>query len=376
MTLYCSIIYSTICSIYSTIKFFLLNTLESCFFKLNLLILIIILPMALLTTPASTSSESHLIKIRFSHVVAENTPKGWGAREFARRVNKALAGKVLVEVFSDGTLYNDNQAIEAVAMGNLEMAAPSSAKFKGFVPGLQLFDMPFLFDDLHSVHRTIDGDIGREIMEIFKQRRLGIKLLAFWDNAFKQFTCSVKPLHTPLDFKGLKFRIMESEILDSQITALGASGHQIPFSKVYDMLDKGIMDGQENTASNIFTQGYQRVQRYMTFSNHGYLGYLVIVNQDFWEGLPWTIQKQISAILKEVTAVVREKAVALDHNNSRLLREYAEKNGTFETLDLNKDEKQALKEAVTPVHGQFSEIIPQRWIKSIKRDQKKAKNYP
>lgn len=295
----------------------------------------------------------------------ENTPKGWGAMEFASRVNKALAGKITVEVFPRGELYNDNQAIEAVAMGSLEMAAPSSAKFKGFVPGLQLFDMPFLFSDIHSVHKTIDENIGREIKDIFQQRALGIKLLSFWDNAFKQFTCNVKPLRTLSDFKGLKFRIMGSEILEAQISALGAFGHQTPFFKVYPMLEKGIMDGQENTASNIYTQNYHRVQRYMTFSNHGYLGYLVIVNQDFWESLPWVIRKQISAILKEVTAGVRQKAMELDQTHSQLLREYAEKNSNFQVVDLNGKEKRALQDAVAPVQHQFSDIIPQRWIDTI-----------
>ncbi len=322
-----------------------------------------------LSTPATIISKSHITKIRFSHSAVEDTPKGWGAREFAKRVNKALAGKVIVEVFPDGEMYNDNQAIEAVAMGTLEMAAPSSSKFKGFVPGLQLFDMPFLFKNLDSVHKTIDGNIGREIIESFHQRTLGIKLLGFWDDAFKQFTCNIKPLQAPSDFMGVKFRIMDSEILDAQINTLGAKGYQSPLSKVYSMLEKGVMDGQENSASNIYTRNFYRVQRYMTVSNHGYMGDLVIINQDFWERLPWIIQKQISAILKEVTVVVRKKAVALDNEHFRLLREYAKQNNNFEVLDLNADQKKAFQEAVFPVQNQFSDIIPQRWIRSIKKDQ-------
>lgn len=340
-------------------------SIPTCF--LSTYILFIVLALSL-SFPASTLSQSHPVIIRFSHVVSEDTPKGWGALEFARRVNKSLEGKVEVEVYPNGALYDDNEAIEAVAMGGLEMAAPSTAKFKGFVPGLQLFDMPFLFSDIHSVHKTIDGEIGRELKSIFQQRTLGITLLSFWDNAFKQFTCNVRPLRSPDDFKGLKFRIMDSEILEAEIGALGGVSYQSAFSDVFHLLAEGKMDGQENTASNIYTQEYHTVQRYMTLSNHGYLGYLVIVNQKFWEGLSWPVRKKITAILKEVSLGVREKAVAFNQHALAELKQYASSRDSFEIVHLTPNERNALRNAVSSVEKQFEDLIPARWIERIRQD--------
>jgi len=306
-------------------------------------------------------------KIRFSHVVSENTPKGWGAKEFAKRVNEELKGRVVVKVFPNAQLYGDNQAIEALSAGFIEMAAPSSAKFIGSVPALQLFDMPFLFKNLDAVHKTVDGKIGDEIRAMFEKRGLGIKLLTFWDNAFKQFSDNVRPLIKPADFKGVKFRIMSSDILEAQMKALGGIGLKLPFSEVYNALEQGVVDGQENTASNIYTKKFYEVQKYLTFSNHGYLGYAVIVNQKFWDRLPADIQASLSRILKEVTEQVRVKAVELDKKQSALIRAYAKKTGRLKIYDLNADQIKALQKAVTPVHTQFSDVVPLKWINAIKK---------
>jgi C4-dicarboxylate-binding protein DctP len=305
-------------------------------------------------------------KIRFSHVVSENTPKGWGAKEFARRVNEELKGKVVVKVFPSAQLYGDNQAIEALSAGFIEMAAPSSAKFVGSVPALQLFDMPFLFKNIEAVHKTVDGEIGDEIRAMFEKRGLGIKLVTFWDNAFKQFSCNTRPLIKPADFKGVKFRIMSSDILEAQMEALGAVGLKLPFSEVYNALEQGVVDGQENTASNIYTKKFHEVQKYLTFSNHGYLGYAVIINQKFWDKLPQDIQASLSKILKEVTEKVREKAVELDKEQAALIRDYAKKSGKLQIFDLNPAQVKALQDAVTPVHNQFTDVVPAAWIKKIK----------
>ncbi|SLM30471.1 putative TRAP dicarboxylate transporter, DctP subunit [Desulfamplus magnetovallimortis] len=311
-------------------------------------------------------SEPSPVQIRFSHVDGANTPRGWGALEFAKRINRAMEGKIEIEVFSDGVLYNDNQAIEAVAMGALEMAAPSSDKFKGFVPGLQLFDIPFLFNDINSVHKAIDAGIGRKIKELFEQRAMGITLLGFWDNSFKQFTCNTNALQTPLDFKDLKLIIGDSEILQAQINAFGAYGYQTEYSKVYEMLERGIMDGQEDSACNIYNFNYNKVQRYLTFSNHGYMGYLVIINQNFWKSLPWTMRKQMTAILKDVTAEVREKAIDLEKRYKLMLRDYAELNSSFEIVDLSQEEKRVFRESAKETEKMFYDIVPEEWIKRIR----------
>lgn len=324
-----------------------------------LLILITILSKSLVASDAA-------IVIRFSHVVAENTAKGWGAKEFARRVNQELHGKVRVEVFPNGSLYQDNEAIEALAAGDLEMAAPSSAKFMGIVPALQLFDMPFLFTNINSVHDAMDGAIGEEMKDIFLKRNLDIRLLTFWDNAFKQFTCNVHPLLSPHDFKGLKFRIMSSDVLEAQMISLGASGIRLPFQEVYGVLEKGLVDGQENTASNIYTGNFHKAQRYFTFSNHGYLGYVVIINNTFWQKLPKHIRKKITVILDEVTLGVRKKAQELDIQQSELIRAYSRTHGHPEITTLNEGQKKVLQKAMMPVYKKFSSIVPERWISRIK----------
>ena len=328
------------------------------FFLLGLLIVITILGKSL-------ASDGPIV-IRFSHVVDENTPKGWGAKEFARRVNQELNGTVRVEVYPNGSLYQDNEAIEALAAGDLEMAAPSSAKFMGIVPALQLFDMPFLFSDIDSVHNTIDGAIGEEMKEIFLDRNLNIRLLTFWDNAFKQFTCNVHPLLSPDDFKGVKFRIMSSDVLEAQMISLGASGIRLPFQEVYGVLEKGLVDGQENTASNIYNENFHKVQQYLTFSNHGYLGYMVIINNNFWNNLPRRIQSKLATILDGVTLEVRQKAQDLDIQQSELIRTYAKSHGHPGITTLNENQKKILQKAMEPVYQQFSNIVPERWISLIK----------
>jgi len=305
-------------------------------------------------------------KIRFSHVVSVNTPKGWAANEFANRVNKALDGRYVVTVFPNSQLYDDNQAVEALSAGFIEMAAPSSAKFIGSVPALQLFDMPFLFPKIETVHKVVDGPIGDEIRTMFIERGLGIKLMTFWDNAFKQFSDNVRPLIKPADYKGVKFRIMSSDVLEAQMDALGGVGLKLPFAEVYNALEQGVVDGQENTASNIYTKKFHEVQKYLTFSNHGYLGYAVIMNQKFWDELPADVQKTISTILTEVTVLERQKALELDKEQGTLIRDYAKKSGRLQIFDLTPEQTDGLQKAMEPVHNKFSGVVPTKWINEIK----------
>ena len=319
----------------------------------------------LMAAPSTMAAKAK--KIRFSHVVSENTPKGWAANEFAARVNKALEGRYQVVVFPNAQLYGDNQAIEALSAGFIEMAAPSSAKFVGSVPALQLFDMPFLFPSIETVHKVVDGKIGDEIRAMFVERALGIKLMTFWDNAFKQFSSNVRPLIKPDDFKGVKFRIMSSDVLEAQMAGLGGVGLKLPFSEVYNALEQGVVDGQENTASNIYTKKFHEVQKYLTFSNHGYLGYAVIMNQKFWDGLPKDVQKTITKIMKDVTKLEREKALELDKEQGSLIREYAKKSGKLEIFDLTKEQTKELQKAMKPVHDKFADVVPPKWVDSIKK---------
>lgn len=322
--------------------------------------------MVLCTVMVVPSAMAKAKKIRFSHVVSVNTPKGWAANEFANRVNKALDGRYVVTVFPNSQLYDDNQAIEALSAGFIEMAAPSSAKFIGSVPALQLFDMPFLFPKIETVHKVVDGPIGDEIRTMFIERGLGIKLMTFWDNAFKQFSDNVRPLIKPADFKGVKFRIMSSDVLEAQMDALGGVGLKLPFAEVYNALEQGVVDGQENTASNIYTKKFHEVQKYLTFSNHGYLGYAVIMNQKFWDELPADVQKTISTILTEVTVLERQKALELDKEQGTLIRDYAKQSGRLQIFDLTPEQTDGLQKAMEPVHNKFSDVVPTKWINEIK----------
>lgn len=322
--------------------------------------------MVLCTVMVVPSAMAKAKKIRFSHVVSVNTPKGWAANEFANRVNKALDGRYVVTVFPNSQLYDDNQAVEALSAGFIEMAAPSSAKFIGSVPALQLFDMPFLFPKIETVHKVVDGKIGDEIRAMFIERGLGIKLMTFWDNAFKQFSDNVRPLIKPDDYKGVKFRIMSSDVLEAQMDALGGVGLKLPFSEVYNALEQGVVDGQENTASNIYTKKFHEVQKYLTFSNHGYLGYAVIMNQKFWDELPADVQKTISTILTEVTVLERQKALELDKEQGTLIRDYAKKSGRLQIFDLTPEQTDELQKAMEPVHNKFSDVVPTKWINEIK----------
>jgi C4-dicarboxylate-binding protein DctP len=331
--------------------------------KKLLIVPVVVFCCLFMIAPASMAKA---VKIRFTHVVSENTPKGWAADEFAKRVNAALKGRYEVVVFPNSQLYDDNQAVEALSAGFVEMAAPSSAKFVGSVPALQLFDMPFLFPKIETVHEVIDGEIGDEIRAMFVKRNLGIKLLTFWDNAFKQFSCNTRPLMKPSDFKGVKFRIMSSDVLEAQMKALGGVGLKLPFAEVYNALEQGVVDGQENTASNIYTKKFHEVQKYLTFSNHGYLGYAVIVNQKFWDGLPADVQKTIAGILTEVTALERQKAIELDQEQGQLIRDYAEKSGRLKIVDLTPEQTAMLQEAMKPVHDKFAKVVPTKWIEEIK----------
>lgn len=322
-----------------------------------------VLLLCLVLVAPSVLAKKKPIKIRFSHVVAENTPKGWAAKEFAARANSALKGKVKVQVFPNSQLYDDNQAIEALSAGFIEMVAPSSAKFVGSVPQLQIFDQPFLFPSVQACHDTIDGPIGQEIFGMLKKR--GLRALAFWDNGFKHFSNNIRPLIKPADFKGVKFRIMSSDVLEAQMKQLGATGLKLPFAEVYNALEQGVVDGQENTASNIYSKKFHEVQKYMTISNHGYIGYLVTTSDKFWGKLPGDIRSSLEKILKEVTMDERKKALELNQKQMALIKDFAKRSGKLNIYELNASEKKVMQKALEPVHKMTPDIIPNNWIEQI-----------
>ena len=244
--------------------------------------------------------------IKFSHVVApKGNPKGEAATEFADRVNSEMNGKVCVEVYPSSQLFDDDKVLEAMILGDVQLAAPSLSKFEQYTLVFRLFDLPFVFDDIAAVDRFQKSEGGQKMLNSMHDK--GLVGLGFWHNGMKQMSAN-KPLLLPTDAKGLKFRIQPSDVLQAQFEALGAVPQKLAFSEVYGALQTGVVDGQENTYSNIYTQKFFEVQDGITETNHGVLDYLLVTSAEFWDGLPADQRDQLSKILTEVTDKWNAKA--------------------------------------------------------------------
>src|SRR5450830_704716 len=237
--------------------------------------------------------------IKFSHVVAVDTPKGKAAEFFAKKAAELTKGKVKVEVYANSALYKDKEELEALQLGTVQMLAPSLAKFGPLgVKEFEVFDLPYIFPSKEVLYRVTEGPIGKDLFKKLEPK--GITGLAYWDNGFKVMSAN-KPLHVPADFRGLKMRIQSSKVLDAQMRALGANPQVLAFSEVYQALQTGVVDGTENPPSNLYTQKMHEVQKHVTVSDHGYLGYAVIVNKKFWDGLPPDIRTALEGAMKDAT---------------------------------------------------------------------------
>src|SRR5690242_9539472 len=265
-----------------------------------------------LAGPASAQSP---IIIKFSHVVATDTPKGKAAEKFKELAEKYTNGKVKVEVYPNSTLYKDKEELEALQLGAVQMLAPSNSKFGPIgIKDFEVFDLPFLLPNIEALRKVTDGPIGQKMLKLLDSK--GMVGLAYWDNGFKEMSAN-KPLHMPEDYKGQKFRIQSSKVLEAQFRLLGAIPQVMAFSEVYQALQTGVVDGQENTPSNIYTQKFYEVQKYTALTNHGYIGYVVVVNKKFWEGLPADVRGQLEKAMNEATVYSNkisesENAEALD----------------------------------------------------------------
>ncbi len=289
--------------------------------------------------------------LKFSHVVSENTPKGQAAIFFEKRLEELSKGKIDVQVYPSKQLYNDKAVLKAIRLNSVQMACPSFSKFGKIVPQLALFDLPFLFRDIDHLHKVQDGPVGQKLKDMVTAK--GIVALDFWDNAFKQLSSSKKALIMPSDAKGQKFRIMSSKVLEAQFKAVGANPQMMPFSEVYSGLQQGVIDGQENTNSNIYTKKFYEVQTDMTLSNHGYLGYLVVMSKKFWDSLPADLQADVKQAMKEATAKERELAIELDKSQFAEIEKYAKETGKLKIHTLNKEQVQAWRDAVSKIYPEF-----------------------
>ena len=290
--------------------------------------------------------------LKFSHVVSDNTPKGKAARFFEKRLEKLSNGRIDVQVYPSSQLYGDKAVLKALRMNSVQMACPSFSKFGKIVPQLALFDLPFLFKDINHLHRVQDGTVGEKLKTMVTKK--GIIALDFWDNHFKQLSTSQdSPLIKPSDAKGQKFRIMSSKVLEAQFKVIGANPQMMPFSEVYSGLQQGVIDGQENTNSNIFTKKFHEVQKHLTLTNHGYLGYLVVMSKRFWKSLPSDLQANVKQAMKDATAQERIFAEELNTKQLGEIRAYAKKTGKLQIHTLSNAQMQVWKDAVSPIYSKF-----------------------
>lgn len=286
------------------------------------------------------------ITIKFSHVVAEGTPKGQAALKFKEVAEQVLPGKVTVEVYPSSQLFGDEKEMDALALGDVQIIAPSLSKFDRYTKKLQVFDLPFLFDDLTAVDRFQASDVGRSLLASIEDK--GFLGLAYWHNGLKQLSAK-RPLLLPEDAKGLKFRVQASDVLVAQFQAVGAVPQKLAFAEVYQALQVGTVDGQENTWSNIYSQKYQEVQSDFTESNHGLLDYAVLVNAEWWNGLPDDIRAGLTQALNEATKLNNEVANKL--NQDARAKVAAAAGVTIH--ELTPEQRNAWKEAMRPVWDQF-----------------------
>jgi len=301
--------------------------------------------------------------IKFSYVVSPNTPKGKAAAFFAKRVEELSKGKIKVELYPNAILGKDSEVLRKMKLNAIQMAAPPFAKFSNIVPELGVFSLPFLFKNETHLHRVLDGEIGKKLMKLADEK--GYVALGYWDNGFKQLTNSKKALIKPDDCKGLKFRIMNSKVLVEQFKVLKAIPVILPFSEVYSALSQGIVDGEENTISNIYTKNFYKVQKYMTISNHGYLGYIVIMSKKFWEKLPDNLKLIIKKAIKEATIKERIWAKELNKKQLEKIKKYAKKTKKLKIHYLTPQEQTLWKERLKSIYPKFYSIFGKDLIDKI-----------
>jgi C4-dicarboxylate-binding protein DctP len=300
------------------------------------------------------------IIIKFSHVVANDTPKGKAAEKFKQLAAQYTNGRVKVEIYPNSQLYKDREETEALQRGAVQMLAPSVSKFGPLgVREFELFDLPYLIPDAASVDRVTDGEIGKRLFAKLEPK--GLKGLAYWDNGFKQFSAN-RPLRKPEDFRGLKMRIQSSKVLEEMMRELGALPQVMAFSEVYSALQQKVVDGTENPLSNLYTQKMYEVQSNLTISNHGCLVYAVITNRKFWEGLPADVRGQLEKAMTEATRFERD--IAKQENENALAAVRA--SGKTQVHVLSEAEQKTLKQALLPVQAKFEAVVGRDNLEAIR----------
>jgi C4-dicarboxylate-binding protein DctP len=302
------------------------------------------------------------IVIKFSHVVATDTPKGKGAQRFKELAEARTNGRVKVEVYPNSQLYKDKEELEALQLGSVQMLAPSVSKFGPVgVKEFEAFDLPFVFPDRAVLARVTEGPVGASLFQKLESK--GIKGLGYWDNGFKVMT-SNKPLRNPEDFKAMKMRIQSSKVLEAQFRAVSAIPQVMAFSEVYQALQTGVVDGTENTPSNIYSQKTHEVQKYLTLSNHGYIGYAVIANAKFWASLPADVRTALEGAMRDATRYAN--AIAQQENDQALVAIKA--SGKTQIIELTDAQKTAWRKAMQPVYKEMEGRVGKDLIAAIQKE--------
>ncbi len=302
--------------------------------------------IALAATGALANCDDGELVIKFSHVTnTDKHPKGIAASLLEKRVNEEMNGKACLQVFPNSSLYDDKKVLEAMLSGDVQLAAPSLSKFEKFTKKFRIFDLPFVFEDINAVERFQNSDAGQKLKN--SMRRRGLKGLAFWHNGMKQMSAS-RPLVKPEDAKGLKFRVQASDVLVAQFKQLGANPQKMSFKEVYGGLQTKVIDGQENTWSNIYGKKFFEVQDGVTETNHGIIDYLVVTSDEWWEGLKPEIRDQLAKILSEVTAERNKQSTAVNNANKQKI---IDAGGKVRTL--TSEQRKAWVETLKPVWAQF-----------------------
>jgi len=311
---------------------------------------------------ASNVAAQQPIVIKFSHVVAVNTPKGKGAEYFKKITEERTKGRVRVEVYPNSSLFKDGEEMEALQLGSVQMLAPSVSKFGPLgVREFEVFDLPYIFDNYDELHKVCDGPVGKQLFKKLESK--GIIGLAYWDNGFKDMSAN-KLLRKPEDMKGLKMRIQSSKVLDSEMRALGALPQVMAFSEVYQAMQTGVVDGSENPPSNFYTQKMFEVQKGLTLTDHGVIQYAVIANKKFWDGLPADIRTTLEGAMKDATKYAND--IAKKENEDALAAVKA--SGRTEIITLTPQEKDAWKRALLVVHKENESRIGKDIIEAVYKE--------
>lgn len=313
------------------------------------------LALSVTSTAAIAACDEGEMVIKFSHVTnTDKHPKGIAATLLQQRVNDEMQGKACMEVFPNSTLYNDDQVLEALLQGDIQMAAPSLSKFEQFTKQFRIFDLPFMFTNIEAVDTFQNSETGQAMKESMTRR--GLLGLAFWHNGMKQMSAN-KALLSPSDANGLKFRVQNSDVLKAQMAALGGSPQPMAFSEVYGALQTGVVDGQENTWSNIYGKKFFEVQDGVTETNHGIIDYMVVTSSDWWDSLDGDIRDQLSAIIEEVTVARNAEAFAVNEASKTAIIEAG-----GEVRQLTPEQRAEWVAVMKPVWGQFKDDVGQENI--------------